>query len=449
MSTMIVVAGQSNALGFGVTAAEWAVLGEQLDGRAKIWDWRAQAFVELEPGVNTGNNATQEYWGPEAEFARQWLDAHPGETLYIIKVADGQLGLAADPTQADWSPSSAGEFFDRALVRIGEARVALADEAPEIGALLWMQGEQDATSQAAANAYAANLETFVTAVRAEWGSPYTGFYLGRIAANLPAVFAYKDDVRNAQVHNDAADANLFLVDTDRFHLQVDGIHFSGEGEVSLGAGFFALYNGSETETGTGGADTYTGQGGADVLYGGDGDDLIAGGDAFDDLHGNTGNDSVHGANGDDWVVGGQGDDQLFGGAGDDWLSGAKHNDVLDGGTGADSCDGGEGDDIVRGGAGVDQLLGGQGADWLFGGGGADTLAGGQGADRLALRRDGDADLVTDFSYADGDRIELVAGAAYVTYQSGSDFVVDLGAGDKLVLQGIQGSALGAGWLVFV
>lgn len=129
-------------------------------------------------------------------------------------------------------------------------------------------------------------------------------------------------------------------------------------------------------TGTGNAldNTITGSTGADILYGMGGHDVLKGGDGDDTLHG------------------GEGNDKLYGDAGQDRL------------------DGGEGNDSLYGGAGNDVLIGGAGDDWLEGGAGADVLTGGAGKD-IFMFREGDSvpgamDIITDFSRAQGDRIDL-------------------------------------------
>lgn len=80
------------------------------------------------------------------------------------------------------------------------------------------------------------------------------------------------------------------------------------------------------------------------------------------------------------------------------------------GTGvADTLAGGAGNDLIRGLGGADRLSGGGGNDTIEGGAGQDTLSGGAGADifryaGLAER----GDIITDFSVAQGDRLDLSA-----------------------------------------
>lgn len=213
--------------------------------------------------------------------------------------------------------------------------------------------------------------------------------------------------------------------------------------------------------GYGGNDLIYGRGGGDSLFGGDGDDQIfanpsdlrssasnllrgeagndyvIGGDGFDDINGNMGNDTASGGLGADWVVGGQDQDLLFGDAGDD---------IVYGNMGNDTCYGGDGNDLVRGGQGDDVLFGGMGKDWLSGDRGNDTITGGHGADTLHAFADAGLDRVTDFSIADGDRVQLDRGTPYTLVQSGADTIIDMGGSAQMILVGVNLSSLPSGWM---
>ncbi|MET0271418.1 MAG: calcium-binding protein, partial [Phenylobacterium sp.] len=56
------------------------------------------------------------------------------------------------------------------------------------------------------------------------------------------------------------------------------------------------------------------------------------------------------------------------------------------------------------------------------------------------------DRITDFSRAEGDRIQLDPGVTYSTAQVGADTVVTLGGGGQVVLAGVQLSTLTDGWI---
>lgn len=121
------------------------------------------------------------------------------------------------------------------------------------------------------------------------------------------------------------------------------------------------------------------------------------------IHGGFGNDTLKGAGGDDGLIGNEGDDRLEGQGG---------NDDLRGGDGTDNLLGGAGDDIMYGGVGDDRLSGSRGVDALYGGAGKDLLSGGAEADLFHFSKGGSsadyalADIITDFSQDEHDRIDL-------------------------------------------
>jgi serralysin len=204
-----------------------------------------------------------------------------------------------------------------------------------------------------------------------------------------------------------------------------------------GADTFSGNDVANSLLGNAGDDSLGGLAGDDYLRGGDGNDAVQGGLGFDDINGNAGADTASGGQGNDWVVGGRDNDRLTGDDGDD---------IVYGNLGDDVCDGGIGADTVRGGQGDDSLVGGAGNDWLAGDRGADTISGGSGADIFHTFAGAGLDRVVDFSLAGGDRVLLMAGQSYTLSQSGSDTIVDLGAGDQLVLAGVSMSSLsGANW----
>ncbi|MET0743207.1 MAG: hypothetical protein ABWY78_07540 [Microvirga sp.] len=111
-----------------------------------------------------------------------------------------------------------------------------------------------------------------------------------------------------------------------------------------------------------------------------------------------------GTAGNDVIKGAAGIEIMRGGEGHDRLSGLGGNDSLYGGAGDDNLNGGAGFDLLRGDAGGDRLYGAAGADRLFGGSGADTFV-----FKSIAQSTIDAtgrDVVSDFSRAQGDRIDL-------------------------------------------
>src|SRR5690606_24405581 len=89
------------------------------------------------------------------------------------------------------------------------------------------------------------------------------------------------------------------------------------------------------------------------------------------------------------------------------LRGTDGRDLMIATDGGNTLRGLAGDDVLIGGAGDDLLDGGEGDDRLEGNGGENRLFGGPGADVFVIA-DGAADLLMDFSAAEGDRIDLSA-----------------------------------------
>src|SRR5262245_46933793 len=229
--------------------------------------------------------------------------------------------------------------------------------------------------------------------------------------------------------------------------------------------------------GTNDNDTITGLGGNDTIQGLDGNDLIYGNLGNDNLAGNIGNDTVYGGQENDTIGGGSGNDLIYGNFGNDVISssgnstiyGGQGNDIVDAGSGNDLIYGNLGDDHIDAGAGNNTIYGGQGNDTLepfvgendliYGNFGNDTINahsgdnivyGGQGNDFITegggkLNSDhlfgnlgadtfefgvspippsgltqATADHISDFSDAQGDRIDIFApptGIHYVEAQS--------------------------------
>jgi Ca2+-binding RTX toxin-like protein len=174
----------------------------------------------------------------------------------------------------------------------------------------------------------------------------------------------------------------------------------------------------------------SGLGGDDILQGGAGADTLDGGWGVDKasyLHSPTGVmvsllwDSASGgdAEGDELnsiesLYGSDHDDGLFGDNGANVLQGAGGNDTLLGFDDADLLEGGVGNDSLHGGGGNDTLTGGPDGDTLVGGLGADTFKwywSPGSYDSGGLLNSGQIDytsidVVLDFNYAEGDRIEI-------------------------------------------
>ncbi|MES0810626.1 DUF5801 repeats-in-toxin domain-containing protein [Roseibium sp. SCPC15] len=239
---------------------------------------------------------------------------------------------------------------------------------------------------------------------------------------------------------------------------------------------------SNTITGGGGNDRLDGQGGDDDLFGGEGNDRLLGGEGSDLLDGGEGTDAAEysgdnegvyvrldqawatdlsnkalgwtdltqgianetvehddlvsieniiGSNHRDLIVGDNSDNKLWGRGGDDLINGL------------------DGADSLYGEAGQDELNGGSGEDLLAGGLGADTLTGGEDADTFVLDSLAEADIITDYTFDDGDKFDLgdLLDAAFKSGELTEDLVratenVD---GSVKIEVDLDGAAAGHDW----
>jgi Ca2+-binding RTX toxin-like protein len=144
------------------------------------------------------------------------------------------------------------------------------------------------------------------------------------------------------------------------------------------------------------------------------------------IAGNTGNDTFLMGSGADVAIGGKGSDKLNGENGNDILNGNLDNDRVDGGAGNDTLNGGQGEDLLFGQAGNDVLNGDTGRDFLTGGLDADVFVLTNNVDNIVATA-AQADVITDFSIAQADKIQLVgAGFSDLTFES-INLIVDGGA----------------------
>ena len=242
--THIILAGQSNALGYLNTGpAPYTPTT-----RVQIWALQPNGSYQwnyMLPGSNTGTPANPTVWGPEVAFANKWLAQHPFGNLWIVKSAKGSTGLAEDAGLGiqDWSPDSVGELFDTTTSMVTAAKNNLVGSQyafSEYDGLLWMQGEQDATSQVTANAYHANLVEFIAEARASWFVERV--VIGRIteSPNL----AYDEAVRIAQWQVFMEDPEAPSFKTTGFGMQEDLIHYDAAGHIRLGSSFYDAWIGA-------------------------------------------------------------------------------------------------------------------------------------------------------------------------------------------------------------
>ena len=252
--------------------------------------------------------------------------------------------------------------------------------------------------------------------------------------------------------------------------------------------------GDDVIYGTEGNDAIRGYQGVDWLFGGEGKDRLKGGEGDDVLFGGEGNDRLKGGDGDDLMIGGMGDDKMTGGAdadtflfhddhGNDRILdfNASEGDKIDlttlryavtweqlsatfstvaeddqnpeavTGVKIDLSEYGGGTIILEGvtdpGSLTEEmfdlykLTGGDRDDALQGGTSDDMLTGGAGADTFVFEAGGGNDTIADFDAGQGDRIDLTAFEASLTWQDVQAATTDMGGSAVIDLSAWGGGAI--------
>jgi hypothetical protein len=244
VNELLVMAGQSNGISKATNGIAAPTNIQAIDtSRVKIWT--GAAWAGYVAGTNSSQDATYTTaWGPEAEYARQWLLDNAAGTLYIVKQAVDSTRLAAGTGQ-DWSTASSGELLASLNTKVTNALTNLTGASVTLGQrrAIWYQGETDALdTQSFADAYYANLLSLFAYFRTNWS-------IGKIADVRIRTqnYAYPAIVRAAQNRVCYDDANAYLINADDQTL-FDLYHIDGTGIVVVGSRCYdAIKNGTSIE----------------------------------------------------------------------------------------------------------------------------------------------------------------------------------------------------------
>lgn len=266
--TLLIVAGQSNALGFQSYVVDPKTHVNVFTSSTSPAD-RKVLLMWTESGVpSSGANpvalqtpqqlqgAPSAVFGPEVGLARQ-LYALGHRNLLVVKVAFSGSSLAGD-----WRPGSTptSEDLEALLTRVRQAEAWAKSRGwtPVVGAFYWMQGESDALQASWAAAYAANLAALLHEVRTDLHfTSTTPIVIGQIdladyitsqknlglcsASTKPTCTQY--DQWNAEVMQAQADAAakyVYVASTASLPRYEDFLHLSNSAELSLGKHFATL-----------------------------------------------------------------------------------------------------------------------------------------------------------------------------------------------------------------
>ncbi len=272
---LVLVAGQSNAVGFDAYASELSV---DPDDKTVLFWWRcgdpppddhdstgARAWTTLrpqplgnplpkvQPSGDPASGLKRQYgnfgkpeggFGPEMGFSREWRK-QVKTPLAIIKVAFSGTSLATDWRHDD--PGDAGACY-RALIEESRAALAAAKGRGLVlrpRAIVWVQGESDANT-AAAPLYENALGEMLAQLRQDLEAPELMALLGVNTRfgngknpHVPAIVA-------AQKALDEKDPHCLYVDTAGAEtLGPSHTHFTAAGTLEVGRRFARALAGSE------------------------------------------------------------------------------------------------------------------------------------------------------------------------------------------------------------
>lgn len=212
--SVVIVAGQSNAVGFGT-------------GRPDDWIPNTVIYTNLGEQRSwnpLGPRSNDNMFGPEVEFARNWM-AYRGTPLAVIKIAAGATGFGT----GEW-PARHGNLYQELLRGIGA--VSSLPGPARFAAACWYQGENDAVI--GHENYFNNLSTFIRALREDTGVPSLPFVATLINCTWPWPHCHEVRAATVQVANTLADVKV--VDANDLPVRPgDEGHLSDQGVREVGA----------------------------------------------------------------------------------------------------------------------------------------------------------------------------------------------------------------------
>lgn len=258
IAEVIILSGQSNMAGSGLRVE----IPDAWRGVApNIQFWTGDAFVELDMGeTQTRRNGAR--FGPELGVAWILKTMEPERRVWLVKFARSGQPLhhgwhrneweGGDPTpgRLNFYPGevpddpNVGRHYADLLQTINAAFAALRADGfePQLRAVIWMQGEQDAKHEVSAGAYAASLARFKTRLEADLGSEARPLVFGQVLPYEPALprFTHREAIRQQQAAVDhrsgspLATPGIWMVPSDGLSLNADTVHFDSRGQAMLG-----------------------------------------------------------------------------------------------------------------------------------------------------------------------------------------------------------------------
>ncbi len=226
---LFLLGGQSNMVGSGSTNDLTPPYSEAVPA-IRIWNGE-KGWVPLAPG----HDGRSEF-GPDIAFGHEMAALLPDDDVRFIKYAAGGTAL-----YDDWSPELKGPQYGEFMRTANEAIADLrnSNTAFEIVAMLWFQGESDA-SEGRAESYEANLVHFIDHMREQFKTPEMPFIIARVLSFYGGETGQAAIVRDSQVKVAEDDPHAAWFDTDDSPIidpETNQGHYNAEGNLINGRRF--------------------------------------------------------------------------------------------------------------------------------------------------------------------------------------------------------------------
>lgn len=228
---VVILAGQSNMVGGGHIAdlppnlvdlaspIRGFLYRSWLNGSLQGDDW-----VDLGPRNGT-------FIGPEMMFGQVLAEHRDPQSLAIIKMAYNGTSL-----NCDWNVNACGlRIAQKIGPLMGKVRTELGEQERIVrfAGLIWVQGEADSSGLAGATGYAERFRELISLFRQVTAHPELPAVIARVAPTGDS-YQYVTTLHEQMRELAATDPFISTVTCVDIPLKDDEVHFTAEGQISLG-----------------------------------------------------------------------------------------------------------------------------------------------------------------------------------------------------------------------
>lgn len=259
---VFIVAGQSNAHGWGANVAQLSpdrrhYALEPARNALLAYTQRNNpdpvscvgSFAQLR-SQGSGFAANFDGFGPELSLGTELARAYD-KPVAIIKYAIGGTGLSYHLRKSPLDPDPATQHYAKMMTFISNAKQQLIDQgySPTIKAFFWLQGEGDVLLQnGASGAYGGNLKQYIIDVRADLGISDLKFFTTEINSNAlkfaePAIAPHTTNVNQGMIWVTGELSNVYYVPTTSITgISPDQVHYNANGTIDVGREWAIAYD---------------------------------------------------------------------------------------------------------------------------------------------------------------------------------------------------------------